>query len=96
MENLYAESFRRGLPFHCHVEEQPKEVEDCMAVHGATPLGLINSRLPAAVEEAARREGREEDETQPLKLFTAVHCNHSSSDDLRQFTNLGGTVVSTR
>ncbi len=30
-----------GRPLHAHVSEQPKENEDCLAAHGATPTGLL-------------------------------------------------------
>lgn len=31
----------RGLPLHAHVSEQPREVADCRAAHGLTPVGLL-------------------------------------------------------
>ena len=31
----------RGLPFHFHLEEQPKEIEDCQEFHGVTPMRLL-------------------------------------------------------
>ena len=31
----------RGLPFHVHAAEQPRELEDCVAEHGATPVALL-------------------------------------------------------
>lgn len=39
---LQAEAQRRGLVFHIHVEEQPQEVEDCLAAYGRRPLALLN------------------------------------------------------
>ncbi len=42
---LYAEASRRGMPFHMHVEEQKKEIEESLAAFGKTPLALINERL---------------------------------------------------
>ena len=30
-----------GLPFHIHVSEQPKEVEDCRSHYGTTPIALL-------------------------------------------------------
>ncbi|HKO59490.1 MAG TPA: formimidoylglutamate deiminase [Thermoanaerobaculia bacterium] len=44
---LYAEARRRGMVVHMHVEEQRKEIDDCRAAYGATPLHLINTRLPS-------------------------------------------------
>jgi len=43
---LHRESIRRGMVFHMHVEEQWKEVEECMAVYGKRPMALLNDRLP--------------------------------------------------
>jgi len=31
----------RGLPMHMHLEEQPKEIEDCRAAYGKSPLELV-------------------------------------------------------
>ena len=31
----------RELPLHMHVSEQPKEIRDCRAEHGVTPVGLL-------------------------------------------------------
>lgn len=44
---LYEEARRRGMVMHMHVEEQRKEIEDCLAAYGATPLALLNERLPS-------------------------------------------------
>jgi formimidoylglutamate deiminase len=35
----YAE--REGLPLHVHADEQPKEVEECLAEHGCRPIELL-------------------------------------------------------
>src|SRR5581483_7442379 len=35
----YAE--REGLPLHVHADEQPREVEECLAEHGCRPLELL-------------------------------------------------------
>jgi formimidoylglutamate deiminase len=42
---LHEEAERRGLVFHMHVEEQRKEIADCLAAYGQTPLALVNERL---------------------------------------------------
>jgi formimidoylglutamate deiminase len=42
---LHEEAKRRGLPFHMHIEETKREVEECLAFHGKTPLGLVNDEL---------------------------------------------------
>jgi formimidoylglutamate deiminase len=38
---LYAEAARRGLPVHLHVEEQQREIEECVAAYGKAPMALI-------------------------------------------------------
>ena len=45
IEALHAEAHRRGLPFHMHVEEQRREVEECVAAYGQRPMQLLNGRL---------------------------------------------------
>ncbi|MGE0489983.1 MAG: formimidoylglutamate deiminase [Vulcanimicrobiota bacterium] len=38
----YAE--RHDLPFHIHVSEQPREIEECQAEHGLRPIQLLAER----------------------------------------------------
>jgi len=42
---LHAEARRRGMVFHIHVEEQRREVEECVSAYGTRPLALLNERL---------------------------------------------------
>ena len=42
---LHDEAQRRGLVFHMHVEEQRKEIEDCVAHYDRRPMQLLNERL---------------------------------------------------
>ena len=42
---LHAEARRRGLRFHMHVEEQPAEIEECLARYGRRPMALLNEVL---------------------------------------------------
>lgn len=42
---LHRESIRRGLVFHLHVEEQRRELDDCIAVYGKTPTALLVDAL---------------------------------------------------
>jgi formimidoylglutamate deiminase len=44
---LYTEARRRGLPVHMHVEEQRKEIDDCIRAYGRRPMQLLNERLPS-------------------------------------------------
>jgi formimidoylglutamate deiminase len=46
---LAAEARYRGWPLHVHVAEQPAEVEQCRAEHGASPVALLD-RLEALHE----------------------------------------------
>jgi len=38
---IYREARRRGLVFHIHVEEQQKEIEDCLAAYGKRPMEAL-------------------------------------------------------
>ncbi len=42
---LHEEAHRRGLVFHIHVEEQRKEIEDCVGHYARRPMQLLNERL---------------------------------------------------
>jgi formimidoylglutamate deiminase len=44
---LHAEAARRGLPFHMHVEEQRREIEETVAAYGRTPMRLLCDELDA-------------------------------------------------
>ncbi len=38
---LHAEARRRDLVFHMHVEEQPREIDDCLAAYSARPMAIL-------------------------------------------------------
>jgi formimidoylglutamate deiminase len=42
---LHAESARRRLPFHMHVEEQRREIEECVAAYGRRPMRVLLDTL---------------------------------------------------
>ncbi|MGD2115389.1 MAG: formimidoylglutamate deiminase [Acidobacteriota bacterium] len=42
---LHAEAVRRDLPFHLHIEEQRREIEQCLEAYGARPMELLLDRL---------------------------------------------------
>lgn len=44
---LYVEARKRGMPVHMHVEEQRRELDECIAAYGATPMQLLNRHLPS-------------------------------------------------
>jgi formimidoylglutamate deiminase len=41
LEELGAYAKREGLVLHVHADEQPKEVEECLAEHGVRPIELL-------------------------------------------------------
>jgi formimidoylglutamate deiminase len=41
LEELGAYAAREGLPLHVHADEQPREIEECMAEHGMRPIELL-------------------------------------------------------
>jgi len=45
IERVHAEARGRGMVVHMHVEETRKEIEDCRAAYGRTPMGLLVERL---------------------------------------------------
>jgi formimidoylglutamate deiminase len=51
--SLHAESARRGLPFHMHVEEQRTEIEDSVLAFGEPPMALLLRALPSMKEVVA-------------------------------------------
>ncbi len=50
---LHAEARRRGLVFHLHLEEQRREIEECLAAHGARPMALLLRELEIGPETTA-------------------------------------------
>ena len=42
---LHQQSATRGMVFHIHLEEQPKEVEDCKTAYGRTGLSVLLEKL---------------------------------------------------
>lgn len=45
LQALAEEAAKRRLVFHLHLEEQPKEIEDCKAAHDKTPMALLMDTL---------------------------------------------------
>jgi formimidoylglutamate deiminase len=41
LEELGAYAARESLPLHVHADEQPKEIEECVAEHGMRPIELL-------------------------------------------------------
>ena len=42
---IHAEAQRRGLRFHMHVEEQQREVDECLAAYGRRPMRVLLDAL---------------------------------------------------
>jgi formimidoylglutamate deiminase len=41
LEQLARYAEREGLPLHVHADEQPREIEECLAEHGCRPIELL-------------------------------------------------------
>lgn len=71
---LHREAKRRGWVMHLHVEEQRREIEECLAAFGRTPMATLLDALDDA------------------SGLTAIHCTHTTNDDLERFLAAGGRV----
>ena len=50
---IYLEARRRDLPFHIHVEEQRREIDDVIAYYGRRPMALLLETLGTATDLTA-------------------------------------------
>jgi formimidoylglutamate deiminase len=41
LEEIARYAAREGLPLHIHADEQPREIEECLAEHGCRPIELL-------------------------------------------------------
>jgi formimidoylglutamate deiminase len=41
LEEIGGYARREGLPLHVHADEQPREIEECLAEHGCRPIELL-------------------------------------------------------
>jgi formimidoylglutamate deiminase len=53
LREIYGEARRRDLPFHIHVEEQRREIEDALAYYGKRPMDLLLETLGTATDLTA-------------------------------------------
>lgn len=53
LASIYQEARRRDLPFHLHVEEQQREIEDVIAFYGRRPMALLLETLGTATDLTA-------------------------------------------
>jgi formimidoylglutamate deiminase len=65
LEQLGAYARDHGLPLHVHADEQPREIEECVAEHGVRPIELLADTgclTPhTTVVHATHADGRELD-----------------------------------
>lgn len=64
----------RDWPFHIHVEEVRKEIDDCRAAYGIGPMATLLKEINIDPR------------------VTAVHCTHSTRDDLKEWTARGANI----
>ena len=64
-----------GLPLHVHADEQPREIEECLAEHGVRPIELLaRDRLPRAAHDGRPRDARRRAELDLLAEAGARVC----------------------
>ncbi len=53
LKTIYDEARRRDMPFHIHVEEQRREIEDALSYYGRRPMELLLETLGTATDVTA-------------------------------------------
>jgi formimidoylglutamate deiminase len=65
LEELGRYAHEHGLPLHVHADEQPREIEECLAEHGVRPIELLSDcgclGPSSTVVHATHADGRELD-----------------------------------
>jgi len=65
LEQLGAYAREHGLPLHVHADEQPREIEECVAEHGLRPIELLAATgclsARTTIVHATHADGRELD-----------------------------------
>src|SRR5205085_6484877 len=65
LEELGRYAAAEGLPLHVHADEQPREIEECVAEHGLRPLELLADTgclgARTTIVHATHADGRELD-----------------------------------
>ena len=65
LEEIGRYAASEGLPLHVHADEQPREIEECLAEHGVRPIELLDRcgclGSHATVVHATHADGRELD-----------------------------------
>ena len=68
LEELGAYAAREGLPLHVHADEQPREIEECVAEHGVRPIELLaRTRLSRRAHDGRARDARERRRARPAR-----------------------------
>ncbi|KAK5965821.1 5-methylthioadenosine/S-adenosylhomocysteine deaminase, partial [Trichostrongylus colubriformis] len=77
IRKLYKFAVEKNLAFHIHLEEQPKEIEDCMRFLGEKkgPSDVLLETLEIGA------------------LFTAVHATYTPLSNVKKLTRCGANVV---
>ena len=73
-----------GLPLHVHADEQPREIEECLAEHGCRPIELL-ARTGCLAERttvvhATHADGAELDLARPAPAPTVCACPTTEAD----------------
>ena len=64
----------RGPRLHVHADEQPKEIEECLAEHGVRPIELLaRSGLPRAADDDRPRHARLRRRARPARRGRRAH-----------------------
>ena len=76
LEEIGRYASAEGLPLHVHADEQPKEIEECLAEHGCRPDRAARPhRLPDGAHDRRARDARRRRRARPPRV--------QWSDDLR-------------
>uniref|UniRef100_A0AC34QJK4 Amidohydrolase-related domain-containing protein n=1 Tax=Panagrolaimus sp. JU765 TaxID=591449 RepID=A0AC34QJK4_9BILA len=76
IQELWNYAKKHNKAFHIHLEEQPKEIEDCMnSVHRLCPSELLLDKVSS-----------------PRQNLTAVHCTFTQRPELNELYKSGGKI----
>jgi formimidoylglutamate deiminase len=91
---LAAEAARRGWPLHLHLEEQRREIDECLAAYGRRPFVLALEALEALASPgslAAPGAPGQGSPGHPLAV-TGIHLTHTGGDALVDWFARGWTA----
>ncbi|VDM83132.1 unnamed protein product [Strongylus vulgaris] len=99
IKKLYEMAIEKGIAFHIHVEEQPKEIEDCMRFLGERRKSQSYKTDMSAKSQSYKTDmsaGPSDVLLENLnitKLFSGVHVTYTPVENIREITKLGGNTV---